>query len=261
MERLNKVLARAGVASRRGADLLIEQGRVTVNGAVVRELGVRIDPGRDAVKVDGRRIPKIPEWHTYLMLNKPRGYVTTLSDPEGRPTVGEFLRGVRGRVYPVGRLDFHSEGLLVLTDDGELARDLMHPRSHVPKTYAVKVRGAPGPEALARLRDGFPLEGKRTLPARVSLTKRGTNAWIEITIVEGRKHQVRRMLQAVGHPVLKLKRVAYGGLGLGDLRPGRLRPLGAEEVAHLKRAVGSGPRPGRRRGGRGGAAAQGPGPS
>jgi len=247
MERLNKVLARAGLASRRAADRLIEEGRVTVNGRIVRELGTRVDAERDAIKVDGRRIPQAPSSHTYVLLNKPRGYVTTLSDPEGRPTVRELLHGVRGRVFPVGRLDFDSEGLLLLTDDGALARDLMHPRSGVTKTYAAKVRGAPGPEALARLRAGVPLEEGRTLPARVAVARRGPNPWLEVSVVEGRKHQVRRMLQAVGHPVLRLKRIRYAGLSLGSLRPGRLRHLSDEEVAMLRRVV----RPGGPRGRRG----------
>jgi pseudouridine synthase len=247
VERLNKVLARAGVASRRGADRLIEEGRVRVNGAIVRELGTRIDPEQDVVKVDGKRIPPLPARHTYLLLNKPRGYVTTLSDPEGRPTVAEFLHGIRGRLYPVGRLDFHSEGLLLLIDDGDLARDLMHPSSHVPKTYAVKVRGAPSREALTRLRGGVALEDGKTRPARVRRTKPGPNAWLEVTIAEGRKHQIRRMLQAVGHPVLKLKRVGYGGLGMGGLPPGGVRALSSDEVERLRSAAG---RPGSRSRGR-----------
>lgn len=249
MERLNKVLARAGLASRRTADRLIAEGRVTVNGRAVREPGTRVDPARDAIKVDGRRLPQAPARHTYVMLNKPRGYVTTLSDPQGRPTVGELLRGVRGRLFPVGRLDFDSEGLLLLTDDGDLARDLMHPRSGVTKTYAAKVRGTPGPDALARLRAGVPLREGRALPAQVGLLRRGENPWLEVSVVEGRKHQVRRMLQAVGHPVLKLKRIRYAGLALGDLRTGRLRHLRGEEVERLRRAAGgAGSRRRRKRG-------------
>lgn len=252
MERLNKVLGRAGVSSRRGADRLIEEGRVTVNGRVVRELGTRVDPARDAIKVDGRRVAAAPATHTYLMLNKPRGCVTTLSDPQGRPTVRELLRGVRGRVFPVGRLDFDSEGLLILTDDGELARDLMHPRSGVPKTYSAKVRGIPSEQTLARLRGGVALGEGRALPAKVRLVRRGQNPWLEVEVVEGRKHQVRRMLAAVGHPVLKLKRIRYAGLVLGDLAAGKLRRLRAGEVERLRRAVRSAP-PGRGRRGKAGA--------
>jgi pseudouridine synthase len=239
MERLNKVLSRAGVASRRGADRLIEEGRVTVNGETVGKLGLQIDPRRDVVKVDGVRIPPIPERHTYLMLNKPRGYVTTMSDPEGRPTVKDLLRGIKAPVYPVGRLDFNSEGLLLLTDDGDLARDLMHPRSKVAKTYAVKVRGTPSNDALGRLSRGIRLEGRKTMPARLSISRRGPNSWLQVTIFEGRKHQVKKMLQAIGHPVVKLRRVSYAGLDLGDLQVGRLRPLSRQQVERLRRAVSS----------------------
>ena len=180
-ERLNKVLSRAGVASRRAADRLIEAGRVKVNGTIVRVLGSRVDPGKDAVVVDGRLIPAIPADHTYLMLNKPRGYVTTLSDPEGRKTIRDLLRGTRRRVYPVGRLDYNSEGLLLLTDDGELGSRLMHPRNEVPKTYAVKVRGTPDPASLARLRTGIVVEGRPTRPAEVAVLRRGDNAWVEVS--------------------------------------------------------------------------------
>jgi len=239
MERLNKVISRAGVASRRGADRLIEEGRVTVNGETVGKLGMQVDPQRDVVKVDGVRIPAIPEHHTYLMLNKPRGYVTTMSDPEGRPTVKDLLRGIKAPVYPVGRLDFNSEGLLLMTDDGDLARDLMHPRNKVAKTYAVKVRGTPSNEALGRLRRGIRLEGRKTMPARLSISRRSANSWLQVTVFEGRKHQVKKMLQAVGHPVLKLRRVSYAGLDLGDLPVGRLRPLGHHQVERLRRAISS----------------------
>jgi pseudouridine synthase len=234
VERLQKVLARAGIASRRAAERLIVDGRVTVNGEIVTRLGTRIDPERDAVKVDGRRIAARGPGRVYLMMNKPRGMMTTLSDPEGRPTVADLLERVRARVFPVGRLDFNTEGLLLLTDDGDLAESLMHPRHAVPKTYVAKVRGLPSREALARLRKGVEIEGRPTLPAKVQLTKPGHNAWVEVTVVEGRKHQVRQMLQAVGHPVVKLRRTRYAGLGLGDLRPGRVRPLTDEEVRRLR---------------------------
>ena len=236
-ERLNKVLARAGVASRRAADRLIAEGRLTVNGTVVRELGLRVDPARDAIKLDGKRVAAPPRAHTYLMLNKPRGCVTTLTDPERRPTIRDLLHGVKARVYPVGRLDFQTEGLLLLTDDGDLARDLMHPRGGVRKTYHAKVRGRPDEQRLAELRHGMRLDGRRTLPAEVRLVGTGPNAWVEITVVEGRKHQVRRMLESVGHPVVKLRRVRYDGLELGELPPGGLRRLSAAEVARLRRAA------------------------
>jgi len=238
-ERLNKVLSRAGVASRRAADQLIVEGRVQVNGQVICELGHKVDPQRDAIKVDGKRIPAAPSSHTYLMLNKPKGYVTTLSDPHDRPTIQDLLRGVRTRVYPVGRLDFQTEGLVLLTDDGDLARDLMHPGSGVTKTYSAKVRGTPEPGELERLRRGVRIDGKATLPAEVALKRRGSNSWLEVSVVEGRKHQVRRMLQAIGHPVLKLRRVRYDGLELGKLPTGGLRPLTSTELARLRRSVGS----------------------
>jgi pseudouridine synthase len=237
MERLNKILARAGVASRRGADRLIEAGRVTVNGTIVAELGARVDLRNDAIKVDGKRLPAAPERHTYLMLHKPRGYLTTMSDPEGRPTIKEFLKRSRGRLFPVGRLDFNTEGLLLLTDDGELARDLMDPQNKVEKLYRAKVRGCPGEVALNRLRGGVTLEGRKSRPARARLAQPGNNAWVEIAVVEGRKHQVRRMLEAVGHPVVKLRRISYGGIPLGRLEVGALRPLTADELTRLRRAI------------------------
>lgn len=246
-ERLQKVLAHAGISSRRAAERLIVEGRVVVNGAVVTELGTKVDPVKDAIKVDGKRIGAPPSGRTYLMLNKPRGVVTTLSDPEGRPTVKDYLRGVKARVYPVGRLDYHSEGLLILTDDGALARNLMHPSRGVEKTYLAKVKGQPDPEVLLRLSRGIPLDGKRTGPAKVRVVRRGDNAWIEITIGEGRNRQVRRMFQAVGHPVQRLRRMGYGGLLLGRLPVGTLRPLSEPELAELSRAASAEPEPLRRR--------------
>lgn len=237
MDRVNKLLARAGVASRRAVDALILEGRVTVNGAVVRELGVKIDPARDAVKVDGRRIHLESCPRLYLMLHKPGGVVTTLDDPEGRATVGALLRGIRGRVFPVGRLDYHSEGLLFLTNDGDWAHDLMHPERHVARCYRVRVRGTPCTKTLERLAAGIRLEGRRTGPAVFRVTKPGTNAWLDVTLYEGRKNQIRRMLAAVGHPVAKLRRVSIGGVRLGELPVGRLRHLTREELRGLKGAV------------------------
>ena len=238
IERLQKVLAHAGVSSRRSAERLIVEGRVSVNGAIVTELGTRVDPDVDAIKVDGKRVAAPPRVHTYLALNKPRGVVTTLSDPEGRPTVKEYLRGVKARVYPVGRLDYNTEGLLILTDDGGLARDLMHPSRGVEKTYLAKVKGQPDPEVLVRLSRGIPLDGRRTGPARVKIVRRADNAWIEITIGEGRNRQVRRMFQAIGHPVQRLRRMGYGGIGLGRLPVGHVRTLSESEVGELSRAAG-----------------------
>jgi pseudouridine synthase len=237
-ERLQKVLAQAGVASRRSAERLIVAGRVSVNGAIVSELGTKVDPSSDAIKVDGKRIAARPSGRSYLALNKPRGVVTTMSDPEGRPTVKDYLRGIKARVYPVGRLDYASEGLLLLTDDGELARQLMHPSRGVEKTYLVKIKGQPERDVLSRLSRGVPLDGKRTGPAKVRMVRGGDNAWVEITIGEGRNRQVRRMLQAVGHPVQRLRRVGYGGVGLGRLPVGQIRPLSDAEVTELFRAAG-----------------------
>jgi pseudouridine synthase len=235
-ERLQKILARAGVCSRRAAERLIVEGRVRVNGEIVSELGSRADTGRDRVEVDGQPIRARRAANVYLALNKPRGYVTTLSDPEGRPTVADLVRGVGGRVFPVGRLDYHSEGLLLLTDDGELTSRLTHPRSGVEKTYAAKVRGRPDAEALQRLRRGIGLGGRPAVATRVRLVRSGANSWLELSVVEGRKHVVRRMLQAIGHPVLKLRRIRFDGVRLGSLATGEWRPLSSREVARLTRA-------------------------
>ena len=237
MDRINKLLAHAGVASRRAVDALILEGRVTVNGTVIRELGVKIDPVCDAVKVDGRRVHLDATSKIYLMMNKPDGVVTTLEDPEGRATVRDLLRGIRGRVFPVGRLDYHSEGLLFLTNDGAWAQELMHPTRHVPKAYRVRVRGTPTDRTLERLATGIRLEGRRTGPAEFRLARSGPNSWLDVTLYEGRKNQIRRMLQAVGHPVSKLRRVSIGGVRLGDLPSGRYRHLAEDELKRLRAAL------------------------
>jgi len=244
-ERLHKVLAGAGLASRRAAERMIEQGRVRVNGQVVRRQGLRVDPRADVIVVDGRRLPGAPAQPAYFMLHKPRGFVTTMADPEGRPTIVDLLRGIGRRVFPVGRLDFDSEGLLLLTDDGMLARDLMHPSRRVPRTYQVQLREAIDEEALGRLARGVVLDGRRTRPAVVVA---GRPAWIELTLREGRNRQVRRMLLAVGHSVQRLKRTAYGGVELGRLRKGGVRELTRAEVARLREhAAGTRSRPSARR--------------
>lgn len=245
LERLQKIIAAAGVASRRKAEELIAQGRVEVNGKVVSELGSKADPERDHIRVDGRLL-RGPERHVHLLLNKPKGYVTTVSDPEGRPTVLDLVRGLGARVYPVGRLDYLSEGLVLLTNDGELARMLMHPSSHVPKTYLVKVAGRPTNESLERLRRGVRIGGgpdprRRmkpvvTAPAKVKLLREAANPWLEVTLIEGRNRQIRRMFEEVGHHVEKIKRVRYGPLEL-DVEPGRWRRLDAAEVQALRRAA------------------------
>jgi len=247
-ERLNKVLARAGVASRRGADDLIREGRVTVNGSAVTELGMRVDPECDAIKVDGRRVGRAPQVPVYYVLNKPRGYVTTMSDPEGRKTVRELLKGVRRGVFPVGRLDYQTEGLLLFTDDGELARKLMHPSTGVPRTYEAKLRGRPEIATLQRLRRGVVLDGRPTGPIEVRFSGGGANAWCRITVREGRKHLVRNLFLSVGHPVVKLRRTSYGGISLGDLPLGRVRAVTETEASRLREAAsGSSPRPAARK--------------
>ncbi|HVO82564.1 MAG TPA: pseudouridine synthase [Terriglobales bacterium] len=237
VERLQKIIAAAGIASRRKAEELIASGLVTVNGQVVTELGSKADPERDHIRVHGKLLHG-PERHIYLLMNKPRGYVTTLSDPKHRPTVMDLLRGVGARVYPVGRLDYASEGLLLLTNDGEFANHLMKAASHVPKTYLVKVAGTPDEEGLARLRAGLSIRsdrGKRvrTAPATIRLIREANNPWYEVTLIEGKNRQIRRMFEEIGHHVEKIKRVRYGTLEL-DVHPGEYRRLTAEEVKRLQ---------------------------
>jgi len=243
LERLQKIIAAAGIASRRKAEELITSGRVQVNGQVVTELGSRADPETDHIRVNGKLLHGAQR-HVYLLLNKPKGYVTTTSDPEKRPTVMDLIRSVKGRVYPVGRLDYASEGLLLLTNDGELAHRLMKAASHVPKTYVVKVAGSPNEDAIAKLRAGVSIaagDGKhvRTGPAVVRVVKEAANPWYEITLIEGRNRQIRRMFEVVGHHVEKIKRVRYGPLTL-DVPPGEFRQLTVKEVERLKSACSIG---------------------
>lgn len=240
-ERLQKIIAAAGIASRRKAEQLIASGHVKVNGTTVTELGTKADPEADHIRVNGKLLQPSEQRHAYLLLNKPKGYVTTVSDPEKRPTVMDLIRGVRGRVYPVGRLDYASEGLLLLTNDGELANRLMKAASHVAKTYLVKVAGTPTEGALEKLRNGVSIatdEGKRvrTSPASVRVVKEAANPWYEVTLIEGRNRQIRRMFEAVGHHVEKIKRVRYGPLTL-DVPPGEFRSLTLKELERLKSAT------------------------
>jgi len=238
-ERLQKLLAQAGVASRRAAEALIRAGRVSVNGEVVTELGTKADVSRDDVRVDGERLRR-PTLRL-LALHKPPGVVTTLSDPEGRPTIRGCLPSRFDRVFPVGRLDFHSSGLLLLTNDGELAGRLLHPRFRIPRTYRVKVRGHPSAAALGGLRHGVKLDDGVSGPAQVDVERLlPAKAWLRITIREGRRREVRRMCEAVGHPVERLVRVRFGPIELGRLEPGRWRPLDEREIAALRAAVGLG---------------------
>jgi 23S rRNA pseudouridine2605 synthase len=244
-ERLQKIISAAGIASRRKAEQLIAAGLVSVNGKAVTELGSKADPERDHIRVNGKLLHGA-ERHVYLLMNKPKGYVTTLSDPEGRPTVMDLLRRVDARVYPIGRLDYASEGLLLLTNDGELADHLMKAASHVQKTYMVKIAGKPSPEELNRLRGGVSIptdKGRRvkTGPAKINLIREANNPWYEVTIVEGRNRQIRRMFEEIGHHVEKIKRVRYGPLEL-DVHPGEFRRLTPEEVSRLKSTAREAPR-------------------
>ena len=253
--RLQKVIAAAGIASRRKAEELIQAGRVRVNGKVVRELGVKVDPEKDIIEVDGRRI-RPPRGHVYILLHKPRGVLSTTSDPFGRPTVVDLVPTDR-RVFPVGRLDADSEGLMLLTDDGMLAERLSHPRYGHRKEYIALVIGTPTEKELRALQRGIVLEDGRTGPAQVKVLGRRVPqevldagvpglqkvsphgfSWLRIAIAEGRKHQVRRMLKAVGHPVIRLIRVAIGPLRLGRLQPGQWRALTPKEKERLFQEVG-----------------------
>jgi 23S rRNA pseudouridine2605 synthase len=255
-ERLQKIIAHAGVSSRREAEAMIREGRVTLNGRVVTELGTRADPNKDHIKVDGKLITHA-EPHRYILLYKPKEVMTTVEDPQGRRTVIDLVRGIRERIYPVGRLDFHSEGLVLLTNDGELAFKVSHPTNGSVKTYNVKVRGVPEERLIDKLRRGITLDGKRTLPCDIermrTTGKRDDegNSWFEVKLREGRTQQIRKMFQAVGHPVSKLRRVAIGPISDPKLTPGVWRELTKQEVKMLetmkemkkpvKRGVAAGP--------------------
>ena len=242
-ERLQKIIAAAGICSRRKAEELILSGRVQVNGNTVTELGTKADNGRDHIRVDGKLL-RGPEQHRYYLLNKPKGYVTTVSDPQGRPTVMELIRG-GARMFPVGRLDYASEGLLLMTNDGELANALTRAASRIEKTYLVKVSGRPTELDLETLRHGLMIdrgkpgsgEGRvMTAPAKVRLAREGENPWYELVLIEGRNREIRKMFEEIGHHVEKIRRVGYGPLAL-DVKPGEVRELTPEEVEKLRRAV------------------------
>ncbi|MBU4330175.1 MAG: rRNA pseudouridine synthase [Acidobacteria bacterium] len=235
--RLNKYLSQSGVTSRRDADRLIEKGDVRVNGEVVRTLGTKIDESKDRVEVRGKAV-KPEDDSVSIVLYKPPGYLVTLKDPQQRPTVMGLIRTLKRRVFPVGRLDFDSEGLLLFTDDGELAHRLMHPRYQIQKEYRVEVTGFPEKEALDRLKTGIVLDGKITAPAEVRLLRQeDRHSFLQIVIHEGRKREVRRMMEAVGHDVLSLKRTRFGSIRLGNLKPGEWRRLEPHEIASLKKSV------------------------
>src|SRR5215470_10803264 len=236
LERIQKILSRAGVASRRHAEEMMREGRVTVNGAVVTELGSKADLDQDHIKVDGKLI-HAPKRLVYIALHKPDSTMTTVDDPQGRETVMDLLHGVKERVYPVGRLDYHSEGLLLLTNDGELANAILSASTHLPKTYLVKVNGRLTGEQEQEFREGVPLSGRRTMPAGLRLLREAENPWYEVRLVEGRNNQIRLMFKHFGRLVEKLKRVRIGPLELGSLRPGQFRHLTDQEVHQLQRAV------------------------
>jgi pseudouridine synthase len=232
LERLQKILARAGVASRRGSEDVIRQGRVSVNGEIVHELGAKADVTRDDVRVDGVRV-RPPREPVYLVLNKPKGVVTTRHDPQGRQTVMDLVPAVAG-LFPVGRLDVTTEGLILLTNDGAFAERVSHPRYEVPRVYEAKVRGVPEPATLERLRRGLRVDGERMAVDRARVVESDRNAWLEVTLHEGKQHEVKRLLEAVGHPVSKLRRVALGPVTSRGLDPGEFRHLTPREVALLR---------------------------
>ncbi len=232
-ERLQKIIAAAGITSRRRAEEMIVQGRVSVNGHVIRELGSKADPERDKIRVDGKPLPRT-HGHIAILLNKPTGIVSTLKDPQGRPTVVSLLAGIKERVYPVGRLDFQSSGLMLLTNDGELTNFLTSRASKIPRTYHVKLEGQPSSNDLARLERGIVLDGRPTAPCKIRMIAERDKPWYEITLVEGRYHQVRRMFERSGQRVVKLKRVRFAFLTDRGLAPGKFRRLSASEIDRLK---------------------------
>jgi 23S rRNA pseudouridine2605 synthase len=235
-ERLQKILATAGVASRRKAEELILAGRVSVNGQTITELGSKADLTIDKVKVDGR-VLSAPKHHLYFAFNKPKNVVSTVHDPQGRETVLSHFKGFHDRLYPVGRLDYASEGLLLLTNDGDFANKMTSPASHVTKTYLVKVNGALTPEQEEQFRRGIPIHGRRTAPAGLKLVRKADNPWYEVRLIEGRQNQIRIMFKHFGRLVEKLKRVKIGFLDLGTLKPGAYRTLTNHEVAHFRRLL------------------------
>jgi pseudouridine synthase len=238
-ERLQKILANAGVTSRRKAEELIVAGRVSVNGRTITELGSKADLAADEVKVDGQRL-KAPTHYVYLAFHKPKNVITTVSDPERRETVMSYFKGFRERIYPVGRLDYASEGLLLLTNDGEFANRVSSPAAHLPKTYLVKVNGILTAEQEENFRRGVPMHGRRTAPARLKRIREGVNPWYEVTITEGRQNQIRIMFKHFGFLVEKLKRIKIGFLELSGLKPGAYRTLTRHEVERFQHMLEAG---------------------
>ena len=233
MERLQKAIAQAGVCSRRKAEELILAGRVAVNGKTVTQLGTKVDPDTDHIKVDGKRL-RFDQGKIYLLIYKPKGYLTTLSDPLERPKVIDLVRGIPQKVFPVGRLDYNSEGLLLLTNDGELANAISTAGEKCPKTYLTKVKGNPSADDIEKISHGMLLDGMPVAPCRIETFKEGDNPWFRVTLIEGKNNQIRRMFERIGHPVLKLRRVQIGFLRDDYLNPGDYRPLTTEEVKRFK---------------------------
>lgn len=234
-ERLQKIIARAGIASRRSAEKLISKGMVVVNGKVVIDLGVKADPAQDRIRVNGKLIDN-QEPKVYIILNKPRGYITTLNDPQKRPIVTDLIKDVKQRVFPVGRLDYDTEGLLLLTNDGDLTQRLLHPSKKVLKTYLAGITGILTPHQVNKLRSGIKLDDGLTAPAKLEFVKKiKDKSWWEISIHEGKKRQVRRMFQSIGHSIYELKRIGFGSLELGKLAHGEYRFLTDREIIDLKR--------------------------
>jgi pseudouridine synthase len=237
LERIQKILARAGIASRREAERMVLEGRVVVNGKVVDQLGCKADVLKDHIKVDGKRLSRIEPKIT-LLLNKPRNYLSTVKDPAGRPTVMDLLKGIKWRVYPIGRLDFDSEGVLLLTNDGDLAYHLSHPKFSIPRTYWAKVEGIPEKKELMRLKRGVMLEDGEARVVSIHIVRQmEKHSWIQAVIDEGRNHLVKRMFSAIGHSVLKLKRVGFGPIRLEDLPAGQYRHLTDEEMKGLRKMI------------------------
>jgi 23S rRNA pseudouridine2605 synthase len=234
LTRLQKIISDAGVTSRRKAEILIQGGHVRVNGKVVTQLGSKADPERDEIHVNGNRIEP-QQQRIVLLLYKPDGYITSLRDPEGRPTVTQLVDEVPVRLYPIGRLDYHTEGLLLLTNDGQLAQRIEHPSHAIDKVYTAKVKGVPDANALMKLRKGVLLEGRKTLAAKITVLETRKNAWLEITIREGRQNQIRKMFDLIGHPVLKLRREAIAFLDIQGMKPGEFRFLSGDEIQKLYR--------------------------
>ena len=237
-ERLNKIIAMAGISSRRSADELISAGRVIVNGKVITKPGSKAIWGIDSITVDGTQVPDPPK-KIYIILHKPFGYVSTLKDPENRPIISDLIQDIKKRIYPVGRLDFDSQGLLILTNNGDLAFRLMHPRFHIPRTYKVTVTGSITAQSVKRLSKGVLLDDGPTNPAGIRIIKRGKDRTVlRVTMFEGRSREVRRMFEAVGHKAIKLIRTGYGSLALGNLKVGKYRHLNSKEVTALHASVG-----------------------